>query len=229
MGTDLAEALEDEQPETEQELEATEVQEIEQVAEETGEKEQESTPEPEKTVPLSALEDERRKRQDLSKRLEALEQPKAEPEEPKDLWEDTQGWQDQFGNQVVQTAVDKARMDSRLDTSEMMVRQSNPDFDAMKAKFLEMAEANPVLGQKALADPHPWNYAYNAAKNAGEMEAMGATSIEEVREQVRKEMAEEAAESAGLKLPPTTAQARNTGSRSNPTWSGPTSLGSILD
>ena len=67
------------------------------------------------------------------------------------------------------------------------------DFDDMKATFIELMQANPSLQQQALADPHPWNKAYQIAKNHKAMQELGATDVTELeaklREKIQAEMA----------------------------------------
>lgn len=139
---------------------------------------------------FKGLKEEREKRQAAEARLAALEaqvqsyqQPKEPAAPPPSVWEDEQA----YGGHIVSTAVQQATFNAKLDMSEMMTRQANADFDDMKAKFLEMASQNPSLQQQALADPHPWNKAYNIAKNAAKMEALGAVDVSELEAKIRAE------------------------------------------
>lgn len=140
---------------------------------------------------FKAVKEEREKRQTLERELESLkqqlqsiQQPQEPPAPPPSVWEDEQA----YGGHLVMTAVQQASLNAKLDMSEMMVRQANPDFDDMKAKFLEMASQNPSLTQQALADPHPWNKAYTIAKNAAKMEALGAVDVSELEAKIRAEL-----------------------------------------
>lgn len=138
---------------------------------------------------FKGLKEEREKRQALERELEAIKQqlqsrPQEPPAPPPSVWEDEQA----YGGHIVSTAVQQATFNARLDMSEMMVRQANPDFEDMKAKFLEMASQNPSLQQQALADPHPWQRAYTIAKNAAKMEALGAVDVAELEAKIRAEL-----------------------------------------
>lgn len=138
---------------------------------------------------FKGLKEEREKRQALERELEAIKQqlqsrPQEPPAPPPSVWEDEQA----YGGHIVSTAVQQATFNARLDMSEMMVRQANPDFEDMKAKFLEMASQNPSLQQQALADPHPWQRAYTIAKNAAKMEALGAVDVSELEAKIRAEL-----------------------------------------
>jgi len=150
------------------------------------------------SIPPKALQEERRKRQELEARLAEYEarlnQQTQQP--PPTIWEDEQGWQQHFGGQVVNEAVQAATMNARLDMSEMMVRQAHPDFEDKKAAFLELMRETPGLQQKALADPHPWQFAYNYVANHQRMQELSATNVAELearlREQIRAELAAQA-------------------------------------
>lgn len=217
-------------------------------AKETGVEPQEPEPEPvEPSEPPSdklppetfkGLREEREKRQNLERELQALREqlqslqtPQTPPAPPPDIWEDTQAWQQDFGGQVVSTAVQQATLNARLDMSEMMARQNYADFEEVKAEFLAMARENPMLADQARADAHPWNKAYQIAKNVRTMREVGATDLETLKAKLREElMAEAQAQlaAAPATLPPTLTTARNVGTRSGPAWSGPKSLSELL-
>lgn len=181
--------------------------------------------------PLRAVRDENKQ---LREQIEALsrqiQQPQQPPAPPPSLWEDEQGWQQHFGQNLVSTAVQQASLNSKLEMSEMLVRQANPDFDAVKAEFLALAEQNPAIAQQALADPHPWNKAYQIAKNHRTMQEMGATNLDELKAKIREELLNEAQAQvpAQRQVPPSLSTERNVGSRSGPAWTGPASLDELL-
>jgi hypothetical protein len=181
---------------------------------------------------------ERRKRQEAEAQIESLRreieqarQPKEPPAPPPSIWEDEQGAFQHFGGQVVSRAVQEATLNARLDMSEMMVRQSNPDFEEVKAEFLKMAQDNPTIAQQALADPHPWQKAYQIAKNARTMQELGATDIQtleaKLREQIMAEM-QATPPAEAPRIPPSLSTTRSVSSRNGPAWSGPPALGDIL-
>jgi hypothetical protein len=182
---------------------------------------------------FKGLKEEREKRQNLERelqtlreQLQSLQQPQEPPAPPPSVWED----ENAYGGHLVTTAVQQATFNARLDMSEMMVRQANPDFEDMKAKFLQLAELNPSLRQQALADPHPWNKAYQIAKNAAMVEELGTTDINALKAKLREEIAAEmqATQPARSTIPPTLTGERNVGARSGPAWSGPPSLSELL-
>ena len=247
-GTPLSDLLEEtaEQPEAEApEAEAPEPQ-AEQprgpdgkfLSKQTGDDE---APEPVEAAPpadklpqeeYKAIREEREKRQAAEARLTALEQqlqqlqqPKEPPAPPPSMWEDEAGWQQHFGQQVAQ----QAAMNAKLDMSEMLARQSNPDFEEMKGRFVEMAQANPAIVQQALSDPHPWAKAYAIAKNAARMDELGATNLDELKAKMREELMAEMAQgnSHVQQVPPTLTTERSVGARTVP-WGGPKSLDELL-
>ncbi len=170
---------------------------------------------------FKGLKEEREKRQNLERELEALKQQfnaqQNPPAPPPSVWEDEQAW----GGTLVDEAVQRATFNSNLNMSEFVVRQANPDFEEMKAKFLDMAALNPSLQQQALADPHPWNKAYTIAKNAAKMEALGAVDVADLetrlREQIRAEMAAQPAPALPTSL--ADAQSARSGSVTPPAFS----------
>lgn len=182
---------------------------------------------------FKGLKEEREKRQNLERelqtlrdQLQSLQQPIEPPAPPPSVWED----ENAYGGHIVNTAVQQATFNAKLDMSEMMVRQANPDFEDMKAKFLQLADMNPSLRQQALADPHPWNKAYQIAKNAAMVEELGTTDIGALKAKLREELMAEmqAQPPARPGVPPSLTTERNVGSRSGPGWSGPKSLSELL-
>lgn len=179
-----------------------------------------------------AVREEREKRQTLERELQALrqqfEQAQNPPAPPPSIWEDDAGALDHVKNEAVTTAVQQATYNAKLDMSEMMVRQANPDFEEVKAEFLALAQQNPTLAQQALADPHPWNKAYQIAKNHKTMTELGAVDVNDLREKLRAEIMAEAQLQPRQGIPATLTGARNVGARSGPAWAGPASLDDLL-
>lgn len=181
----------------------------------------------------AAVKGERERRQraeqrakELEDQIQALQNP---PAPAPSVFEDEQGWQQHFGSQVVSQAVNQATLNAKLDMSEMMVRQANPDFEDMKEAFLQLAQDNPSLTQQALNDPHPWNKAYQIAKNHKAMQDLGATDVDSLKAKIREElMAEMAANPTMPRAPQTLSNERNVGSRTGPQWSGPKSMEEML-
>lgn len=154
----------------------------------------------EKTAPVAALQDERRKRQELAAELEQLraqlaQQAQQPPQPPVDMFEDPDGWQQQFGTGLVQTAVNEATMRTRLEMSEMMARQAHPDFEEKAQKWLGLVQTTPGLRERGLSNAHPWDFALKYVANHDRMEALAATDVTDLeaklREQIKAELAAE--------------------------------------
>jgi hypothetical protein len=141
------------------------------------------------SIPPKALQEERRKRQELEVQLAELRAQVQQPQQPApSIWEDEQGWQQHFGSEVVGTAVQQATLNARLDMSEMMVRQAHPDFEDKKATFLDLMRQTPGLQEKALAEPHPWQFAYSYVTNHQRMHELSATNVTELEAKLRAEI-----------------------------------------
>jgi len=199
--------------------------------------EESASPAPAEEVPYehAAVKGERERRKaaeqrltELEQQLQSLQKPAEPPEDPASLWDDEEKWQAQFGNKIAS----QAALNSRLDTSEMLARRDHKeDFDQMKEVFINLANENPGIAQQALADPDPWEKAYQIAKNHATMQELGATDIATMREKMREElMAEIAAQTPATRqsLPPTLSGERNVGDRKGPEWTGPKPLDELL-
>lgn len=167
--------------------------------------EQEAAPpaaEEQPNIPVKALQEERRKRQELEAKLAELESKLNPPPPPPSIWEDEQGFGDHITETATQRAVQQATFNARLDMSEMMVRQAHPDFEEKKATFLQLMNETPGLQQKALADPHPWNFAYNYVTTHQRMQEVSATSIDDLKAKLREEIKAELAAAPKAETPP---------------------------
>lgn len=197
--------------------------------------EESASPAPAEEPPFdhAAVKGERERRQkaeserdELRQQLESLQKPAAEAEPPASMWEDEEKWQTQFEGRIASQAAQNAR----LDTSEMLARRDHrEDFDQMKELFMTLANDNPSVAQQALADPDPWEKAYQIAKNHSTMQELGATDVATMREKLREEiMAEMASATPATRLPPTLSGERNVGDRKGPEWGGPKPLDELL-
>jgi hypothetical protein len=165
----------------------------------------------------------------LQQQVQSLQQPKEPPAPPPSVWDDDQA----YGQHLIGQATSAASFNANLNTSEMLCRDRFDDFDDMKAKFLEMAQANPTVAQQALADPHPWRKAYQIAQNAAKMEALGAVDLTDLEAKIEARVREEMmgqtpVPPAPAALPLSLTGERNVGSRSGPAWGGPPTLSEML-
>lgn len=182
---------------------------------------------------LKAAQDERNKRQELERRIAAMEAQK--PAEPaKTFWDDPEAAlakqkQDMDGI-VIQT---------RMATAEAIARSKHPDFDEKVAAFQTVLQQAPGVYQQWLSSPDPAEFAFSLGKNHLELQAVG--SIDGLRAQIQKdtEARVRAQVEAELKakyekaaadraaLPGSLSDARGA-NVSRPVWNGPTSFADIL-
>lgn len=192
--TDLDAILSDAVPASEpvQQKAESEQQPIEADAEaETGDKEIEAAPPAVSNVkdegphvPRKALEDERRKRQELERQIAELtgkstqqtQQPQQQPQPSQqrqfpqrpDPWTDPEGAaaydQMMFQHQLFET---------RVITSKELMRTVKPDFDEMEKIFIEAASADPWLEQQLVQHPMPAKFAYEQGRKLKLMREIG--------------------------------------------------------
>lgn len=196
-----------------------------------------------RTVPLAALEGERKARQDwkekalvaegemaeLRRQLEEARKPPSQSApvaQPIDPSVDPQGF---VGR------VQEVMLNERLNTSEMMVRKElgGEKVDAMIAEFKTLAQADPALFAKLYQQPHPYEWAHKEVEKAKALREIGedpAAYRARIRAEIEAEIgAAPTAEAARPALPgPSLATARNAAPRSAPAFSGPDSIEDIL-
>ena len=174
----------------------------------------------------AAVKGERERRQKAEQRVKELEQQLQAPQEPAappvSIWEDDAAWQQQFGGQVVTTAVSQANHQSRLIMSEMMASQAFPDFAEVRESLLEMLNEHPELNAQVANDPHPWAKAYQIAQTRKTMTELGAVDVESLRAKIREEVMAEQAQPAPVNLPRSLADSQSSRTGSVATFRPPT-------
>lgn len=155
------------------------------------EKEQDSTPEPEVNeseegekwtkAQQAAVLAERRKRQELEKRLAEIEASQREVPRRPDVFEDQDG---AFNH--VQQQLQSEMVNMRLEFAQEMMRDAHPDYDELEAEFIEMARENPVLQAELRKSRNPARYAYETARKA--REAQELQNIDAYKEKLKAEM-----------------------------------------
>lgn len=199
---------------------------------------------PKEKAAFAAAADERRKRQALEQELARYrQQPAAAPAHPgqpqapaKTFWDDPEG--------AFKTEDQKRReheVRTRLTVSEMIARSKYQDFDEKVAKFTELAQATPGLGQQMLASADPAEFVYRTSKNHAVIEQAGgvdkllaereAKARAEERAKVEAEFKakDEERERQRQALPGSLSAATGAGRRQTaPVFGGPTPLVDIL-
>lgn len=133
-----------------------------------------SEPVTEGAVPQKALLDERRKRQELERKLKELEEkltvpaPKEEPQ-PAPNWE----LEPQQAASYFQQQVDIARYQDRVAITEEMLRDKHSDYDEVAAIFAAAAKENPQLAAQIFRAPNPARFAYQEGKRLKLLQEIG--------------------------------------------------------
>lgn len=189
-----------------------------------------------KTVPLDALEAERKQRKDWKEKalraegeLEAYRRQAA-------------GQQPQGETQPLDPmqAMQAQVLNERFNMSEMIARRDYADLDAKLEIFEKAAQANPALAAQLQRQAHPWDWMYKEAQKIQLMQEIGDNPAS-YREKLKAELLAELGQTPGAapveaapaaapaaQVPQSLATARSAGARSAPVWSGPSSLDSIL-
>ena len=233
LGSDAVE--EDETDVTEEEVAEEETPEEEASEEPEKPKAEEPKEEPEeKTVPLAALQSERREKRELAERLERLErqvsQPQQEAPKAPDMFSDPDGFQRYLSQQMASVA-----SNTQLNISEDMAREAHGD-EVVEAALAAAKEAG-VAGQFS-RQRHPWGAMVKwhqqqqqmaEIAQAGGLEAYTQRIKEQARaEALREAQAEAVVKDAQSARAPSLAGKPNLGTRQGQEWAGPTPLDDIL-
>lgn len=204
-----------------------------------------STPESKETVDevakqIKAFEvkaaDETRKRQEVQRQLDAIQQKQTKVEKP-----DAFAQPDEAIAHAI-AGVEQRFQNQLLNMSEQGAKARHEDFEAMSELFFnKMAMENPALQAEALTQVDPYEFIYTSAKNQVELEqitelggvdAMRESIREELRAELKAELETEkkaAIEKAidGV-IPNSLSGTRAAGGNQGETYSGPTPLSKIV-
>lgn len=218
-------------------------------AESTGEQDEGATPgatEQQRLVPVAALQDERRKRQEaaelvreLQARIDAIErdtqarrQPAPEPEP--ELTEDAIMADLPKAFKTVERKFEQRLDGMRYQMSEAQARKIYNDYDEVIQEYVQLARQNPVVAQQVHMDAAPAFAAYDYVKKArAAREASDPKKLEEkiqaeVSKRLQAELDKLKAIPAAQQVPQSIGSVRGSGATSNPAWSGPPSMSDIL-
>jgi len=152
-------------------------------------------PETGRFVPISALLDERDKRQAETRKREELEQQLQryqQPQQPEQVPTDPSG--------IIQYALaeqQRIAFNERLNTSELMARQSHGEETVSEAQqaFLSAVQQNPMLQQQLQGQIHPYDFVVKWHKQHKLMSEIGQdpeawrkSEAEKIRQQVLAEL-----------------------------------------
>lgn len=160
-------------------------------------------PRAEKTVPLKAVEDERRKRQELERKLAEYEaafqqQKQQQPAEPPN-WE----LEPSQAAQAMQAQIQTRLYQQAVYTSERILRQQHPDYDEAATVFAEVARNDSSLAAEVFQHPFPAEFAYQHGKRLMLLKEIGddpEAYRQKLREQVLAELQQGTASAPTAKI-----------------------------
>lgn len=127
-----------------------------------------SKAEPAKEAPtradIAAIIDERRKRQELERKVQELQSGKQKP----DFWDNPEAALDARVNELVNPL-----QSQNLQLQVELARLQNPDFDEVMMVFLKAAQENEVLKAQADNSPNPLKFIYQEGKRLKELGPYG--------------------------------------------------------
>lgn len=191
------------------------------------------------TVPRKALEDERRKRQELERRIEELSKPKDGQEKPQrpNLYENPDGYA-----QSIEQQTEQRLLNERLNMSEQIARSALGDerVDAALEAFKEAAQSNPTLTAQLYSNPHPYKFLVDWHGREQALAEVGS-DLSAYRARLRDELLAEIKGNLALlgdefqapvkpipETPPASMSKRPSVGKTGQAWTGPTPLTDIL-
>lgn len=171
------------------------------------------------SVPVAALKDERRKRQELEARLAELEarengvKPPARP----DVLEDQEG-----AFKHTETIFEERLFQERINLTKEAMMESKPDYLEKADYFLELVKEHPALGEEIRKVSNPAKFAYTKAK-----EHLDYLEFQKTKDSEEWKSFQEAKKAGKLTaLVETPEQKRNKSALSAPNLSRATAVGS---
>lgn len=169
-------------------------------AADSAEQKDSSTPEPESTKEAeeswtkTAVLDERRKRQELERKIQDLEaklNPPPEPKKAPDVFEDPEGY-----TKHLRSEVSTMILTERINLSRAMMEAQFKDYPEKEKVFLELAKSDPSMIEKLRSHPIPAKFAYEqAAKHLQYQEMQNVDAYKaKLKEEVRQELLRETKE-----------------------------------
>lgn len=170
-----------------------------------------------KHIPISALLDEREKRQALQREVEALRKAQ-QPQKQPDFYEDPEGRLTQERAQVQHML-----WNERLNMSETLARQSHGDeaVDGAREAFAEEVKRNPALYAELQRQANPYGFVVQWHKRQSVLSKMGDDPEAYIEAQVKARLeAMQAVQPKPSAPPPSLASAAASGGQKEPPASG---------
>ena len=228
---DFDEILNNEEPTATEETQPQEEATTEEQPQEAAETPEPEAPAPEEpTVPLAVF---KSMRDDLKTQIDQVKSqltPQRQPEPVKapDMFEQPEQYQ-QFVSQQIQGA----RTSTKLEMSRFMAER---EFGKEAVdEVVQYFDQNPQLSHQFVNEPSPFHAAkayVDAQRTAQEIgndpAAYKAKMEAEIRAKIEAEMAAKQAQDMAAKAAPSLANTNGTGGKTDPGWSGPTPLESLI-
>jgi hypothetical protein len=126
--------------------------------------------------------DERRKRQELERKLKEYESLSAKKAEPKiDLFENPDG--------AMESVLNKARHEvtmAKLEMSQELMKSLHDDYEELEMEFIDLAGSNPAVLADFQKAANPARFAYETAKKAREAEQL--KDVDSYKDKLRAEV-----------------------------------------
>ena len=158
-----------------------------------------------KTVPLGALEAERKKRQELEKQIEKLQKDIAGKEvdrgvehngESPDMYEDPEGYKKWLRNEI-RAEVKTTTFEQRVKITQDEFKKTHPDYDEKVEVFKKLTELNPSLADELVSVSNPAKFAYDTVVTYEENKRLSSpetlkSARAKIEAEIRAEIAAEA-------------------------------------
>jgi hypothetical protein len=126
-------------------------------------------------VPVKVAQDERRKRQELEKKLKEYEERLNQPQHPQQQQQPPDWYTSpEQAAQVLQETMQQQLFQRSVAMSEALMRQQHPDYDEISTVFADRARNDPHLLQQLYNHPFPAQFAYQVGQQIRLMEEIGS-------------------------------------------------------
>lgn len=133
----------------------------------------------------AAVLDERRKRQELERKLAEYEKKAEEKPERPDLFADPDGALGHI-EKSLRDEMRESLSNTRLEISQELMRTVHEDYDELESEFVEMAKDNPVLLKELNESSNPARFAYQTATKAREVAEL--KDVDKIRAKIEAEI-----------------------------------------
>lgn len=125
-------------------------------------------------IPREALLDERRKRQELEKKLNELEARLNKPQPPQQEQHQPDWYTDPEGREaMLLRRFEQQQFETRIVLSEQMMAEKYSDYEEKRDVFAEAAAKSPALAQQLVQAPNPAKFAYDMGRKIAMQREIG--------------------------------------------------------